>query len=129
MAGKNNPMFGKKHSKLTINKIKNSIGDRTGENNPHFKSGRHLSSYGYVLILNRDHPFKYRNYYPEHRLVIEKIIGRYLTRKEAVHHLGEKTDNRPKMLMCFKDNATHHKFHKDPLSVNSKDIIFDGRNL
>ena len=69
------------------------------------------------------------NYY-EHRLVVERHLGRSLTKKvEVVHHLGEKDDNRPQMLMAFTSNSAHLRFHHNPKNVKPKEIIFDGRKL
>lgn len=66
-----------------------------------WRGGRTISSEGYVLIMRKDHPFAQGRdkYVPEHRLVMEGILGRYLTSGEVVHHRnGVKDDNRPENL-------------------------------
>ena len=69
---------------------------------PGWKGGRYVDSRkGYIYVYVPDHPFAKKNgegdggYYLEHRLVMEKHIGRYLTIDEEVHHInGVKDDNR-----------------------------------
>lgn len=53
--------------------------------------------YGYVIVYVPNHPnCSVSGQYPEHRLVMEEMIGRYLTREENVHHKnGVRNDNRP----------------------------------
>lgn len=94
--------------------------------NPAFKGGRIKNERGYVQILMHDHPFNKRGYVREHRLVVEKQIGRYLLPKEAVHHRGKKYDNRPHMLMAFSSQRAHNRFERGCV-IKSEEIIFDGR--
>lgn len=48
---------------------------------------------GHILVYAPEHPFAYVKYVPQHRLVVEEAIGRYLTKEEIVHHID-----------CIKDN-------------------------
>lgn len=68
----------------------------SGKNHPNWKGGKYIDKYGYIWIYNSDHPNrKQGNYVREHRLVMEKYLGRYLKSKEKVHHInGIKNDNR-----------------------------------
>jgi len=141
--GKGNSFYGKKHTRKTrkhlskvhlgkhhIKETKDKIGKAfCGKNNPNWKGGKFLQSKGYVLIYSPKHPYAIDNYVLEHRLIIEKQIGRYLTPKEVTHHLGAKDDNRPHMLMAFINQSTHKRFHKNPDKVKPEETIFDGRKL
>jgi hypothetical protein len=94
-SGKNNPMYGKE-----------------GKKHPRWNGGRVVGKY--VLIYKPNHPHKNnKNYVLEHRLVMEKHLGRYLKPKEVVHHINEiRTDNRIENLMLFKNDSEHKHFHK-----------------
>lgn len=71
----------------------------------------------------------HNRYVREHRIIIEKQIGRFLTKSEVSHHINKnKIDNRPKNLMCFKNHKVHRLFESN-CKINPKDIIFDGRKL
>jgi len=61
-----------------------------------WKDGKTKHSSGYILIKNHTHPFRNsENYVLEHRLIMEKSIGRFLKKSEVVHHKnGIRTDNR-----------------------------------
>ena len=87
--------------------------DKNGSNNPKWRGGRPLTYEGYVQIYSPYHP--YRNNYGyvlEHRLVMERHLKRFLTRKEVVHHInGIKDDNRLKNLKLFSGHSEHQKYH------------------
>lgn len=82
------------------------------ENNPAYNGGRYKCN-GYYVVFSPDHPFaSKKNLVLEHRLIMEKKIGRYLTEQEVVHHIDrDKTNNDPDNLMLFKNNSEHIKFH------------------
>ena len=86
----------------------------SGDKNGMWKGGRVSSGGGYILITATLHPNRLPNgYVLEHRLIMEKKIGRYLQRKEVVHHInGIKDDNRIENLKLFKNKSEHIKFHK-----------------
>ena len=103
-------------------------GFKAGKKHYNWKGGRTVEN-GYVLLYQPNHPFARKGKVLEHRLVIEKIIGRHLESKEVVHHLGETTDNRPHMLMLFTSGGAHRRFHGNPARVKQEEIIFDGRKI
>jgi hypothetical protein len=119
--------FRKKRRELMMgNKI--NLG-RCREKSPRWKGGRIKDKDGYILIKQREHPFSnYSGYVWEHRIIVEKILERFLSSEETVHHIGEKGDNRIEMLMVFKNQATHMKFEMGK-EIAPEDIIFDGAKL
>ncbi|KKL08366.1 hypothetical protein LCGC14_2576590 [marine sediment metagenome] len=96
LAGKRNPMYGRK-----------------GENHPGWKGGRRKDKSGYWMIYRPEDPRTPQNgYIQEHVLIAEKVLGRYLTKEERVHHInGDILDNDPKNLYVCKNTSKHHKLH------------------
>lgn len=102
------PMKHKGRIRVALKKyIKGYPESRRGKNSPAWRGGRHIDSKGYITIYSRGHPYAtVHNHILEHRLVMEKELGRYLKPTEVVHHInGIKHDNRIENLqLCVKGN-------------------------
>ena len=107
--GKPSPNKGMRGLKRTLSektreKYRTSL---TGSNNPGWKGGKIIVK-GYVHVRNSKHPNNVSGYVPEHRLVMEAVLGRYLNDWELVHHKNTiKHDNRPENLTII-TRKTHH---------------------
>lgn len=69
---------------------------------------------GYVYeYAGRDHPrATKKGYVLQHVLVVERVLGKYLPVKAAVHHVnGDPGDNRPQNLVVCEDNIFHKFLH------------------
>jgi len=75
------------------------------ENCVHWRGGRHKSTDGYIYINISDKGRRRM----EHRLIMEKHLGRKLSKKEEIHHInGIRDDNRLENL-CVVDVSKHEK--------------------
>ena len=89
------------------------------EKNYFWRGGRWIDPDGYVMIKIPGHPYATKDgYVREHRLVMEKALGRYLFPGETVHHKksDEKANNDPSNLVVYQSNSEHFLAeHRDPL--------------
>lgn len=115
--GINNPMYGRKHSKESIVKIKiSSIGNKNRLNSSWSKTQRlkFIKSRTKKIGTLRMHKgyliIKLKNKWESlHRYLVEKYIKRELTNKEIVHHIdGNKLNNKLSNLYIFKNRNAHH---------------------
>lgn len=79
------------------------------------------SKTGYIWIYKPDYPNYQSIYVPEHKLVMEKKIGRRLELKEIVHHInGNPADNRPENLYLFPSRKAHSQYERNLLQTYYK---------
>jgi len=98
----------------------------SGKNHPRYK-GKRISSDGYMLVYSRTHPNRdSENMVREHRLIMEKHIGRNLKKTEVVHHENRnRLDNRIENLRLFKNHSEHLKYHTSLTKIKGKIGIFE----
>lgn len=66
----------------------------------------------YKLIYSPEHPnANFRGYVREHRLVIEKTMGRYLEKLEVVHHINGNTLDNSLANLQLMTHAEHSRLH------------------
>lgn len=113
----------------------------TGPKNPLFKGRKFKDgkkAQGHVLVYSPKHPHNYRSFVPEHRLVVEKKLKRFLKKEEIVHHINcVKYDNNIKNLFVCSSIKQHNLIHgsinkiikslleKKYIRFNSKKSIYE----
>jgi hypothetical protein len=109
---------------------------KVGPLNPAWRGGRHRDADDYVLVWKPEHPeANNKGCVREHRLVMEKKLGRALARKEVVHHVnGVRCDNRPENLELFSSNGEHLRHEltgtkRGPSPLRGRKLGSDGRLL
>lgn len=130
-------MLGRKHAQKTKNKIaaahtgmtySQEIKDKlsaskSGHKNPNWKGGRTTATNGYVSIFCPNHPYARNGQISEHRLIMERFIGRYLRSQECIHHINEnKKDNRIENLLLL-SKVEHTALHNRKMKPETKEKI------
>lgn len=85
-----------------------------------WKGGVNKHGSGYLKELAKGHPAADKaGYVMQHRLVMERQLGRFLGKDEHVHHKnGKRDDNRPENLELWSG-------HKDPPGQRTVDLAYD----
>ena len=105
----NNPM---KMAEVVDRQKISRLGKNSGEKHHMWKGGTEITVDGYRVIYAPKHPMAHKGKYQEHRIIMEKHIGRYLTRNEIVHHKdGNKLNNKIENLEIM-TRAEHCLTHK-----------------
>lgn len=79
-----------------------------------------IGSGEYKMIYIPNHPFATKSgHVREHRLVMEKHLGRYLTKEEIVHHLDENTLNNVISNLQVMNKKDHDRMNT-PLNVHKR---------
>lgn len=84
-----------------------------GERNPKWGGGTYGATNGYVYEHAPEHPHATQDgYVMQHRLVVERAIGRVLTPAEEVHHRNHvRDDNRIENLELMASTSAHRIHH------------------
>jgi hypothetical protein len=113
ISGEKNPMFGRRRVGAD-----NPMFGRRGDKCSRWKGGRRKRPDGYIRVIappGHPRPSESKNgvsYILEHRLVVERTLGRYLTEDEVVHHIdGNPSNNAAEnlLVMSKSDHARHHQ--------------------
>lgn len=103
----------KKGKKFSEEHKKNLSKSSKGKRSNHWKGGIRYTL-GYISKKSYNHPNKTKNgYVLEHRLVMEKEIGRFLKKEEIVHHIDKnRKNNALSNLILFNNESEHQTFER-----------------
>ncbi len=85
-----------------------------GHNKANWKGGESLSGtkQQYIIKLDRKHPRQHNGYVLKHRLIAEKVLGKFLPENAVVHHRnGDTFDNKNDNLIICENDSYHKILH------------------
>ena len=91
--------------KLTPEQVERRRKRQSGSGNNNYRGGKMKAPGGYVWVNGRSFDL-------EHRLVMEKAVGRKLLKREVVHHWDEnRKNNKLKNLCLMRTRGVHARLH------------------
>jgi hypothetical protein len=94
-----------------------------------WKGGRRKEKDGYIRVYAPEHPRAHSTRVYEHILVAEKMLDRYITVEERVHHIKwwEKDNNTEENLCVYPNRSEHQSMHKQ-LQLLGLDLLKEEYN-
>lgn len=116
-----NKMSKARTGRICLEKTKELISKAQKMSRGHNWKGGRIKGPKYWHVKIDSHPFgKSNGYVLEHRLIMEKHLGRYLTPSEVVHHINLDTfDNRIENLIYFPNSGSHTAYHHQLRKLNN----------
>lgn len=115
------------------NAKKNSV-SKTGKNNPMFGKIPHNYKGGSFNLKSGSRNVVYKTVFsggkqvPEHRVIMERFIGRKLTKDEVVHHIDGNGLNNSLSNLTIMLKSNHSKLHFSKLLKNEKGQLLSSRH-
>lgn len=81
---------------------------------------------GHILIKDVNNPNSKKGWVPEHRWIMEKSLGRFLSKTEIVHHIDMDKTNNTITNLCIFDNAADHFKSHGSLNICVKELFEKG---
>lgn len=96
------------------------------QDHPRWKGGIHVGGEGYVFTYNPNHPYAYRGYIYEHRMIVEKYLSEcigfvvYIHPSLDIHHVDKNKLNNDISNLRIVTKGEHSLIHKSKIRINKQ---------